>query len=306
MSPALAVGLLLLVASIWAASFGLIKIHLTALDPDGVNALRLLLTLALFLPWLRRSGTNPSLRGRLALIGAVQFGLMYALYTRAYAHLRAYEVALATVMTPLYVTLLDDALERRFRLRFLLAALLATLGTAVSLGLVSHGLGSPSAQGLALVQGANLCFAVGQISYRRLLADRPHLTDLQAFPWCALGAAVVSVAFALPTLAQDGLPQLNTAQMGVLLYLGTVASGLGFFLWNTAARGVNSGTLAVMNDLKIPLGMVMAVVVFGESAAWGRVTVGLVCIALALALTYVQPEARRQGGPREDQEPSTP
>ncbi len=287
---------LLLVSLIWAASFSLIKTHLVAVDPDVVNGLRLLLALAVFLPFLRWKGLTGARIAGLMALGALQFGLMYALYTRSYGALKAYEVALATVMTPLYVTLLDDLLERRLRLRFLASALLAALGTAVSLGVLSAGVGSVSARGLLLVQGANLCFAVGQIAYRRLLDRSPGLANLQAFPWCALGAALVSVVFALPALAHGGLPPLSPAQLGVLAYLGVVASGLCFFLWNAGARRVNTGTLAVMNDLKIPLGMLVAFLFFGERAPWPRLSAGLALIGLALALAAVREKARPKSG----------
>lgn len=276
--------LLILVSLVWAASFSLIKTHLSQVDPDQVNALRLLLTLAVFLPFLRGRGLGVGRIGALMALGGLQFGLMYALYTRAYGSLQAHEVALATVMTPLYVTLLDDALERRIRWIFLGCACLAALGTAVSLGILHAELGAVSLRGLLQVQAANLCFALGQIGYRRLLARAPGMTDLRAFPWCAVGAAAASALLALPSLAARGWPALSGPQLGVLLYLGVVASGAGFFLWNAGARRVNTGVLAVMNDLKIPLGMLVALLVFGEVAAWPRLLTGLALIALATVL----------------------
>ena len=124
---------LLLVSFTWAASFSLIKTYLVGVHPDVVNAIRLLLTLMVFLPFLKRKRMDVFRTLELAVIGAIQFGVMYALYTRSYASLKAYEVALATVMTPLYVTLLDDLLERRLRLNYLGCAILAAIGTAVNI-----------------------------------------------------------------------------------------------------------------------------------------------------------------------------
>ena len=45
-----------------------------------------------------------------------------------------------------------------------------------------------------------------------------------------------------------------------------VASGLGFFLWNVGATRVGSGTLAVMNNAKIPLAVACSLLIFGEQA----------------------------------------
>jgi len=269
---------LLVVSLVWAASFGLIKHYLTGVDPDVVNAIRLALTFLVFAPFLRLRGLEEGRLPKLVAIGAVQFGAMYALYTRSYGVLKAHEVALATVMTPIYVTLLDDLLERRFRPVFLACALVSVTGTGVCLGAVR--LGAPL-NGLALVQLANLCFAVGQVFYRRLMADAKALPDREAFAWCAAGGAAVAVLLALPRAVTKGFSAIGAVELFVLVYLGVVASGLCFFLWNLGARRVNTGVLAVMNDLKIPLGIAVSLLVFGERADWPRLTLGGALIVLA-------------------------
>jgi len=67
---------------------------------------------------------------------------------------------------------------------------------------------------------------------------------------------------------------LNGSQLLTLLYLGLIASGLGFFLWNRGATQVSAGTLAVMNNVKIPLGITASLLVFGETADLFRVACG--------------------------------
>lgn len=279
---------LLVVSLVWALSFSLIKTHLATVQPDFVNAIRLWLALAVFLPFLRRRKAGARKALELAAIGAIQFGAMYFFYTRSFGTLKAHEAALATVMTPLYVVLLDDLLERRFQLPFLGCALLSVLGTAISLGILDVGLkgfGRASIQGLLLIQAANLCFATGQVWYRRTMERGSGLTNPEAFAWCAAGAAAVAGLAAIPAAVGQGLPVLGWSQWGVLFYLGVVASGLCFFLWNAGARHVNAGVLAVMNDLKIPAAMLAALLLFGEKAAWPRLASGgtLICLAWWLA-----------------------
>ncbi|HBA92554.1 MAG TPA: EamA family transporter, partial [Anaerolineaceae bacterium] len=87
---------LLVVSLIWAFSFGLIKGQLTGLDANFVAAARLVISLAVFLPFLRLRNVPGRLRLRLILTGAVQYGLMYIAYTYAFQYLQAYEVALFT------------------------------------------------------------------------------------------------------------------------------------------------------------------------------------------------------------------
>ncbi len=279
---------LLLVSFIWAASFSLIKTYLVTVPPDFVNAIRLGLSLAVFLPFLpwKKAGARKALE--LAAIGAIQFGAMYFFYTRSFGMLKAYEAALATIMTPLYVVLLDDLLERRIQWAFLGCALLSALGTAISLGVLDMGLkgwGSASLRGLLLIQASNLCFALGQIWYRRAMGRGLGLKNSEAFAWCAVGAAAVAGLAALPALARQGLPVLSWTQWGVLFYLGGIASGLCFFLWNVGALKVNAGVLAVMNDLKIPLAVLVALLLFREKAIWLRLGGGgaIICLAGWLA-----------------------
>jgi drug/metabolite transporter (DMT)-like permease len=66
--------------------------------------------------------------------------------------------------------------------------------------------------------------------------------------------------------------------------LGAIASGLSFFLWNVGARKVNAGTLAIFNDLKIPLAVVVSILFFGEQANWINLLVGGGIAVAALSL----------------------
>ncbi|WP_005032637.1 EamA family transporter [Holophaga foetida] len=286
---------LLIVSFIWAASFSLIKTYLVSVPPDIVNAVRLGLTLAVFLPFLSWKKVHGWKAMELTAIGAIQFGAMSFFYTRSFGTLQAHEAALATIMTPLYVILLDDLLEHRIQWLFLGCALLSALGTAISLGILDvglKGLGMASPKGLLLIQASNLCFAAGQVWYRRAMGRGLGLGNAQAFAWCAVGAALVAGVAAIPSLVSRGLPVLGRIQLGVLFYLGVIASGMGFFLWNVGARKVNAGVLAVMNDLKIPSAMLVAVLLFGEKAAWIRLGVGgaIMCLAWWLASRFPRGE----------------
>ncbi|MEW6650390.1 MAG: EamA family transporter, partial [Chloroflexota bacterium] len=122
---------LLIVSLLWAFSFGLIKGQLTGLDANFVAAARLFFAALVFLPFLRLGGVERPLRWRLALTGAAQYGLMYVAYIYAFRFLQAYEVALFTIFTPLYVTLIHDAIHRRLNWISLAATVLAVIGTAI-------------------------------------------------------------------------------------------------------------------------------------------------------------------------------
>jgi drug/metabolite transporter (DMT)-like permease len=54
-----------------------------------------------------------------------------------------------------------------------------------------------------------------------------------------------------------------------IVYLGIVASALGFFLWNKGATKVNLGTLAAFNNAVVPLAILCSLFVFGEIESLG-------------------------------------
>lgn len=273
--------LLLLVSLLWAFSFGLIKGGLSDLPAAAVAFIRLAFSLAVFAPFLRLRNLRPSDAFRLMLTGAVQYGLMYVAYMYAFRYLKAYEVALFTVFTPIYVAAIHDAFERHFCGRTLAAAGLAVGGGVI---IKYTQLASPALwNGFFLMQAANLCFAFGQIFYRRTMDRLPEKqSDLQVFGLLYLGAALVAALSACGT--DWSAFTLTAKQAEILLYLGVVASGIAFFLWNLGARKVSAGALAVFNNLKIPLGILVSILCFHETADWPRLLGGGALMSVALAV----------------------
>ncbi|MCD6525672.1 MAG: EamA family transporter [Desulfuromonas sp.] len=273
---------LILVSLIWAFSFGLIKGQLTGLDPNLVAAIRLFLAWLVFLPFCRLRHCRLITIICLLAIGAIQYGVMYMAYTASFQYLEAYQVALFTIFTPIYVTLINDLLSGTFHKRFFYAASLAVFGTAIILYRDLHH--DEFRTGFLLLQLANLCFAFGQIAYTRVMRHC-QATDRQVFSLLYLGAVLST----LPILWSSGqwrIPSLSLQQLSALLYLGILASGVCFFLWNYGARKVNAGTLAVCNNLKIPLAIACSALVFGETVNWQQLTTGSVILLLALLLNW--------------------
>jgi drug/metabolite transporter (DMT)-like permease len=280
---------LLLVSLLWALSPGLIKHELTGVPSSAISVLRLGLTAAMFAPWLRvraSAGLTSTTVARLVGIGAVQFGLMYLLYLRAFAHLQAHEVFVFTALTPLYIVVLDGVNARRIKARDLVAAACA-IASAVAIAWRDSGF-DDVLTGFLLVQGANICFAAGQVAYR---AVRPAIatTEPHVFAWQALGGFVATLAVALPTTPWTTLPALLTSHhVVVIAFLGLVASGVGFFVWSIGQTRVSAGVLAVFNNAKIPLGVIVSLVVFHEPADPWRLAVSLTLLLIGLAVSTSQ------------------
>lgn len=254
---------LLIVSLLWAFSPGLIKHFLGDLPSPAVATIRLGLTALVFLPCIRPKLVPWRSAAWFGAIGAVQFGLMYLLYLQAYRHLQGHEVYLFTIFTPLYIVLLDAALANKLALRHAAAALLSVVGAAL---IVQRRAGTPDVMiGFLLVQGSNLCFAAGQIAYKRTRPALASVADVRLFPWLALGGFVATALVAGPATTWSQFTPTAT-QWLVLVFLGLVASGAGFFLWNLGLSKVNAGTLAVFNNAKIPLGVACSLLFFGEQA----------------------------------------
>ncbi len=271
--------LLTVVSLVWAFSFGLIGNQLAGLSPAWLGWIRLALSALVFLPFVRRLPWKTALA--LFATGAVQFGLMYLAYLSSFRYLKSHEVALFTVVTPLFVAGLNDLFGRRFQPWNLLAACLAVAGAGI---LKWSQIETPAPlYGILLVQASNLCFAAGQLAYRAVLRRLPApLPDHRVFFWLHLGGFAVLTPLALPLALSAAPPDPTPSQWAILAYLGVVASGLCFFLWNRGARLVSAGQLAVMNNLKIPLAVAVSLFVFREPANLYTFFAGTLLVGVAL------------------------
>lgn len=283
---------------LWAFSFGLIGNALKDVDFFVIAWIRLFLSLLIFLPFCRPRRFPPALHGWLLLIGAVQYGLMYMAYIASFRYLASHEVALLTVFTPLYVAAAHNLARGRFHWLHLSTALAALAATG---GIVYRGGEYGWAwRGFLLVQASNVCFALGQVGYARVMekfgsgasGQERIRDDVALFAWLYLGALLAATVPAARVALTNGL-SLARHEILALIYLGLVPSGIGFFLWNVGARRVDGGTLAVMNNAKIPLAVLVSLWVFREDAQRLRLVAGALVIALCVILNRRQSHSRR-------------
>ena len=223
------------------------------------------------------------------LAGALQFGITYLCLYRSFQVLTVPEVLLFTVLTPIYVTLLDDALARRFSPWALLAALVAVAGGVI---IRFDRLEGDYLLGFILLQIANATFAAGQVLCRRLLLHYQPAQPLHRFfGHFFLGALVL----ALPSWLIFGNPAKlpHTAlQWGVLVWMGLFATALGMFWWVKGSTRVDAGALAVMNELHVPLGLLVNLLIWNRDANLRTLALGGTVI---LASLWVNSLGRRMG-----------
>jgi len=199
------------------------------------------------------------------------------------------EVLLFTILTPLHVTLIEDALNRRFNPWGLLAALVAVAGAVV----IRYDSVNPDFfMGFLLLQLANFTYAAGQVLYKHLVArypsDEPHY---RRFGYFYLGALLVVLPAFLLFGKAHYLPDAPL-QWAVLLFLGLVSTALGMYWWNKGACLVTGATLAVMNNLHVPVGLLINLLIWNQHEDLGRLLLGGLVILGAVWIS------RRGAAPR--------
>ena len=273
---------LIFITLLWAFSFNLIGVYLAGhVDSYFAVLTRVVLAAVIFLPMTRWRGVSPGFIAGVTLVGALQFGVTYLCLYLSFNVLTVAEVLLFTVLTPLHVTLIDDALNRRFNPWALVAAAVAVFGA----GLIRYdGVSSGFFGGFLLMQLANFTFAAGQVGYKHLALRYPSDVPLhRRFGYFFLGALVIVLPAWLLFGNPDNLPSTST-QWGVLIWMGVLATALGQFCWNKGATLVDAGTLAVMNNMAVPVGLVLNILFWSTETNLVILTIGGLIILASLKI----------------------
>lgn len=130
------------------------------------------------------------------------------------------------------------------------------------------------------MQLANIFFAIGQVGYKRLMEVHP-IPQHQAFSWFYLGATLIALLGWL-LFGNKSMMPTTTLQWGVLLWLGIAASGIGYFMWNYGATKVDAGTLAIMNNMMVPAGLLVNFAIWQQHPDWLSFTIGSSLIVASL------------------------
>ncbi|TQR34704.1 hypothetical protein DMB92_01725 [Campylobacter sp. MIT 99-7217] len=273
---------LIIATFIWAFSFPLIGYYISGqMDSFFAAFMRVFLAFLVFLPFLN-FGCKFSLKLKLMGIGAMQIGIMYLFYYHSFAYLSVSEIALFTIFTPFYIALVYDICSKRFRPLYFVSIGICTLGAVI---IKFSELSSHFLFGFFLIQMANLSFGAGQSLYK-LLLERENITQQrQIFGYFHLGAVLITLPAFLLLGDSSNLPK-SAFSWGILLYLGFIASGLGYFLYNKGATKVDSGVLALMHNALIPAAILVNAVFWHIDFEYKRLILGSCIMVFSLWLHY--------------------
>lgn len=275
---------LIIVTLLWGSSFSITG-HMLAGQVDGFFTvfIRTLIAALIFVPVLRwRALPVPFITG-LWLGGALQFGVTYALAYQSYTLLSVPEMLLFTTLTPLYISLINNALNKRFNPWTLLATVFTVSG-----GVVIHyqPLTGDFWLGFFILQLANASFAGGQVLCRRLLLKwQPAISMPHLLGHFFLGAVLLTAPLYLAFGNNHHLPQ-TAVQWQIILYLGIVATALGSLWLVKGSLQVSVTTLAIFNELHVPIGLIINLLFWDSAIPLLRLSAGCLCIAVAIFINY--------------------
>ena len=131
--------------------------------------------------------------------------------------------------------------------------------------------------GIVFMELSNLSFALGQILWKKQIDSSSSALMFPAYFGACLLALFSSFLF-----SKTEIIKITNIQWFSILYLAIIPTGIGFWLWNIGAKKVSETTLSVMNNLKIPIGAIFAILFFKESVKFENFTIGLLLILIAI------------------------
>lgn len=278
-----------IVTFIWAFSYSIIGQFISPyVDPYFAVLFRSSVGLLVFLPFIKILKLRLSLA--LIIIGAFQFGITYILLYQAYGYLSTPEILLFTITTPIFVTILNDVLQKKFQGIAFISALIAVMGAFI---IRYDQLTDNFFKGFILLQCANVTFACGQVYYRYISQKMPHIAH-HAFGYFFLGACLINLIAFLALGNQARVPNQFISSGVVtswstwlaLIFVSVIATGLGQFLWCIGAKKVAGGTLAVMNNAVIPIGIVVNLIFWNKPTNYISLMIGAFIMLFALVLNF--------------------
>ncbi|WP_323097425.1 DMT family transporter [Intrasporangium sp. YIM S08009] len=264
---------LLAATAVWGSTFIITKDSLDELDPAsfltwrfGIGAAALLLVRGATVARLTRSELRRS--GLLGVALAGGFLLQTSGLQHTLAGVSGFLTGAAVILTPVVAALVFT--EQVGRAGWVAVAL-STVGIAALAG----GVGTPSVLGAALTLGGAACFAV-HITGLSQWATRENAYGMTAVSVTV--AAVLCAACAMATERGITVPATPDAWEAVL-YLGIVATCIGFVVQAWAQSALTATAAAVVMTMEPVFAAVLAAAVGEAGLGWAGWAGGLLVIA---------------------------
>lgn len=267
--------LLLLTMTVWGSTFVVTK-ELIALWPPLTLAFVRVAIGALVLMPLAVARHRRDMRlpwGTIWVMGLLGVALYYLTFNVAMVRISASQGALVQASIPAMTALVAVVWlrERASALRWLGIGLSVTGVLIVFSGNSSDGAGS-TLLGNALMFASVVCWAL-----YTSMAKRVAGFDSLVITVCVMGAgSLLLLPLSIYEVASVGLKPLSLLGWLGVLYLGGVASGLAYLLYNTSLRHLDASAVGVYTNLIPVVGVLTGVIVLGEPLSMRAIAGGVV------------------------------
>lgn len=293
MSRTVDLGLLLLLSTLWGASYTFLKIGVETIPPITLIAARTLIAGSLLLLLVKARGLSlprdPKSWGRFLFQACLNSVVPFTLI--AWAE-QTTDAGLATILnstSPIFTFLLTFAVTRHEAVtgRKLFGVFAGLLGVCLIVGFEAlEGLGAETWAQLAIV-AATVSYAGAAIFGRNFRGMDPMLP--------AAGSMICGAVLLLPVSLIVDRPWTlspSSASLGALLGLSIFSTALAFVIYFRLIQTLGSVGTTAQAYIRVPIGVGIGVVFLGE-ALMPTVWIGLVCIlAGVMAMTW---PARKRG-----------
>jgi O-acetylserine/cysteine efflux transporter len=275
------------IAMVWGVNFVVLDYGLREFPPLLLAALRFAVVGA-FAPFLPRPRAGLALVVTVGMVlFAFQFGLLFSgMAAGVPAGLAA--VALQ-VQAPLSLLLGAWLLREHPSARQVAGTCVALLGIIL---LVEPAQGGPPLLGLALIFGAGLSWAVGNLILRRI--EAPDMMGLVA--WISLVPPLPLLALSSwidgPATIHRALSEASWAGLGSVLYVALGATLFAYGVWGRLLRIYSAATVAPFSILALPFAILSAFLLLGEQLSAAQMVASALVLA-GLSLVALPPSRRR-------------
>jgi drug/metabolite transporter (DMT)-like permease len=281
--------LLLLLASLWGASYLFIELGLEDFSPYWVVFGRTALAAAILLPFALARGALAGLSDRLgavALLALVQIAAPFVLISAGQQEIASSLAGILVASAPIFTAVLAIWVDREERSSglSLVGILAGMIGVALLLGVDIEGGTAALLGGLAVVL-ASVGYAIGGLYLKRRFADAQPLGVVTV----AMAASAVMVAPAALFTMPASFP--DAGSIAAVSALGVVGTGIAFVIYYTLIATVGAAKAMLVAYVAPGFAVVYGVTLLDE-----RFTLAtLAGLVLILAGSWLAAEGRVPG-----------
>jgi len=200
----------------------------------------------------------------IVFLGIMEFLLTYILYLYALTFAPASHIAALTLLTPIFVVVLQMCTQKLKADRWhVLAMTLSFLATIILFANAYYNNSTfqyDYLMGYMLIIAANLSFAITIVFiYQNKQLANPRMIGISQ-----LFAGVCLIPF-MGSIHLDNIFHMPVRAFILILYLSIVSTGLGFYLWNKGVSRIGSCRASMIGNLKAPGAAILSFILLGEA-----------------------------------------